>query len=150
MSQSLASVVVHLVFSTKGRIPFLRQQIRHDLFAYLAGTAKAQSAYVYEVGGGEDLVHMLLTLPRTLTLAKLIEMLKTGSTKYLKATSNEFKTFSWQNGYGAFYVSASNMEAARKYIREQERHHQKKSFQDELRSFLAAANVQFDEKYLWD
>jgi REP element-mobilizing transposase RayT len=107
-------------------------------------------SYVYEIGGIEDHVHMLLSLPCTICLAKLVELIKKDSSKWLKTKSPSFQFFAWQNGYGAFSVSASNIEVVRKYILEQEMHHKKTKFQEEFLMFLKKTNISFDEKYLWD
>jgi putative transposase len=150
MSQSLASIVVHVIFSTKARQPVLMPEIRNDLFSYIAAIAKNESAIVYEIGGVDDHVHVMLSLPRTMPLARLVELIKKESSKWLKRRHTSLQLFSWQNGYGAFSVSASKIPVVRKYIREQEQHHRRQNFQDELLAFLNTAGLLFDEKYLWD
>ena len=149
MSQSLAEIVVHLIFSTQFRFAFLDAKIRPDLFSYMAALAKNQSSQVYEIGGMEDHVHILLTLPRTMTLSRLVEVVKKESSKWVKRNC-DLPLFAWQSGYGAFSVSSSRIEVVRRYVRQQEQHHQKTNFQDELRMFLKNSNLSFDEKYLWD
>ena len=150
MSQSLASIVVHLIFSTKQRQRLLVPKIRRDLFLYMAAIAKNESSDVIEIGGVDDHVHLLLTLPRTLPLSRLVELVKKESSKWLKTKHISLQHFSWQNGYGAFSVSASRISFVRKYIQNQEQHHKKSNFRDELLAFLKMANVSYDEKYLWD
>lgn len=151
MSQSLASIVVHLIFSTKARQPVLMRELRPELFAYIASLAQKESSFVFEIGGIEDHVHVLLSLPRTMALSRLVELIKKESSKWLKKRHVSLQLFSWQkNGYGAFSVSASKIPIVRKYIQEQESHHAKSSFKDELLVFLNAAHLPFDEKYLWD
>jgi REP element-mobilizing transposase RayT len=146
MSQSLSSVKIHVVFSTKHRAPLLTPDLQRDCYAYLAIVARNHKARVYEVGGMPDHVHMLLALPRTITLAKLMEILKTSSSKWLKAKG----PFAWQDGYGAFSVSESNVDSVRRYIRDQELHHKRASFQHEYLRILSKSNVPFDERFLWD
>ena len=143
-------MTVHIIFSTQARLPYLKPEHRPTLFSYLAGIARSESSHVYEIGGIDDHVHVLVSLPRTQTLAKLVELLKKSSSKWLKTQSPALKPFAWQNGYGAFSVSASQIEGVRHYIRNQEQHHQKSTFQNELLVLLRASNVPFDEKYLWD
>ncbi len=128
----------------------LYADIRAELFQYMADIAKRESSYVHEIGGVDDHVHILLTLPRTMPLAKLVELIKKDSSKWLKRQRTGLMLFAWQSGYGAFSVSASQIQIVRSYIREQETHHRKWNFQTEIRAFLKTANVPFDEKYLWD
>ncbi len=150
MSQSLASIKIHLIFSTKSRTPWLGLDIRRECFDYLAAVAKNNGSKVYEIGGMSDHVHLLLTLPRTLTLSKLVEQLKTSTSKWLKSKSENLKQFSWQAGFGAFSVSESQAIRVREYIRDQEIHHKKATFQDEIIHFLKASKMDFEPKYLFD
>ncbi|MES2504829.1 MAG: IS200/IS605 family transposase [Myxococcota bacterium] len=150
MSQSLASVKLHIIFSTKERTPWLSPEIRHECHRYLATVAKNNNSHVYEVGGVSDHVHILLTLPRTLTLSKLVEILKTATSKWIKKRDQSLTHFAWQTGYGVFSVSQSQLPKVQRYIKEQELHHQKASFKDELVQFLKNSNVKFNEEYLLD
>jgi len=150
MAQSLAAVTIHIIFSTQRRIPFLKQEYRASLFAYLSGVARGQSCVVYEIGGLDDHIHILCSLPRTIFLAKLVEHFKTSSSKWLKLQNPELRLFAWQQGYGAFSVSSSQLERVGSYIRNQEIHHQKSDFKTELLSLLQLSKISFDEKYLWD
>lgn len=147
MPQSLSNVLVHLVFSTKGRSPLLTAEIRQDLFAYLAATLRNHGCPTLEVGGVADHVHLLFSLSRTLTIAQAAEKVKSGSSKMLKSKIPEF---AWQGGYGAFSVSAKDRASVMAYIRNQEGHHQSTSFQEEFRSLLIEFGVAYDERYLWD
>lgn len=152
MPQSLSNILVHLIFSTKGRTPFLIDETLPALHAYMATVARGLDCECYRVGGTADHVHLAIRLSRTLTLtiAKLVEDVKTTSSKWLKTQSKELATFSWQRGYGVFSVGPSDLEALRAYIANQEEHHKTRSFQDEYRSFLKKYSVEFDERYVWD
>jgi REP element-mobilizing transposase RayT len=150
MPQSLALVIVHLVFSTRDRAPLFDHPVRHDLHAYLATCARGLSCECYCVGGVADHVHLAVRLSRTITVAKLIEELKTSSSKWLKTQSPNLRVFSWQSGYGAFSVGPSDLPALRRYIEDQEAHHQKTNFQDEFRLLLKKYGVEHDERYMWD
>ncbi len=150
MSQSLSCILVHIIFSTKMRRPFIHSKIQQDLYSYMAGTAKALDCYVHKIGGVEDHVHLLLSLPRTLTLSKLIEEVKKGSSKWVKTKGEAYKDFSWQKGYGAFSIGQSNFGALQKYIENQAEHHKKVSFQDEFHVFLKKYGIEYDENYLWE
>ena len=148
MSQSLARNVVHLVFSTKHREPFIAPAAREPLFAYLAGTLNAIDCPALRVGGFADHVHLLFVLAKTLPLCKAIEEVKKESSKWAKA--NVHPRFYWQTGYGAFSVSASNEPVVAAYIEKQEDYHTKTTFQDEFRELLRKHNIEWDEKYVWD
>jgi REP element-mobilizing transposase RayT len=150
MPQSLSYLLVHIVFSTKDRAPLLDASVRPGLHAYLATVARNSDCECFRVGGVEDHVHLAVRLSRTLTMANLIEELKTSSSKWLKTQSPALAHFAWQRGYGAFSVGPSDLEALRQYINTQEEHHRKVTFQEEYRAFLTKYGVAFDERYMWD
>ena len=151
MPQSLSAVYVHLVFSTKNRRPFLRYTAtRVELHAYLGGISKTLECPPIQVGGIEDHVHVLARLGRTITQADWVKELKRVSNLWLKERGPEFAAFEWQGGYAAFSVSQSNLEAVAEYVRDQQEHHAKMGFQDELRALLRKHNLEFDERYVWD
>jgi putative transposase len=147
MPQSLSLILLHVIFSTKDRTPFLKPDIRPQLHAYLATVTRNLNCECFLVGGVEDHVHLAIGLSRTITVAKLIEQLKTASSLWLKSQSPHF---AWQRGYGIFSVGPTDLPALKHYISTQERHHQKHTFQDELRALLTKYDVPFDERYLWD
>lgn len=150
MPQSLSQIVIHVVFSTKERYPFLDSVTRPKLHAYLATVARNAGCEAYRVGGVADHVHLAIRLSRTITIASLVETLKTSSSKWLKTQSPDLAAFSWQRGYGCFSVSPADLDALRSYIDNQERHHQTRTFQDEFRMFLKKYDVEYDEAYVWD
>jgi putative transposase len=150
MPQSLAHIVVHLVFSTKERQPMLAPAVRPSLHAYLATVSRNAGCECYRVGGVADHVHLALVLSRTLTIAAMVEELKTSSSKWLKAQSPALAAFAWQRGYGVFSVGAADLAALVAYIDGQEEHHRTRSFQEEYRAFLTQHNVTYDERYVWD
>jgi len=150
MPQSLALLVVHIIFSTKDREPILHIDVRADLYAYLATVVRSEGCECYGIGGVEDHVHLAIRLSRTVPAAKLVERLKSSSSKWLKTQSPALCEFSWQRGYGAFSVGPSDLPALRRYLEMQEQHHRKHSFQDELRALLTKYGVEHDERYMWD
>jgi REP element-mobilizing transposase RayT len=150
MPQSLALVVVHVIFSTKDRRPVLDLPVRHDLHAYLATVSRNAGCECYCVGGVGDHVHLAVRLSRTLTVAKLVEGLKTSSSRWLKTQSPKLAGFAWQNGYGAFSVGPGDLPALRRYVEGQEEHHKKHTFQEEFRALLKKYGVEHDERYMWD
>jgi REP element-mobilizing transposase RayT len=151
VAQSLGKILVHIVFSTKDRRPFLRDKFLLDeLHHYIAGILANHDCQSIIVGGVEDHVHILCVLSRTGNAAEVIKEVKRGSSLWLKSKSPELKDFAWQSGYGVFSIGFSQIESVRSYIAGQEEHHRHSSFQDEFRSLLKRYEIQFDERYLWD
>ena len=149
MAQSLSKIYIHLIFSTKNRQPLINAEWQTDLWAYMAGAIAGQKCYANKIGGVSDHIHILCELHRTVTLSNLVKEIKSESTKWIKH-ERSMTTFSWQAGYGAFSVSASNVVEVIRYIENQAAHHKNLSFQDEFRSFLKKYHVEYDEKYVWD
>ena len=149
--QSLAKILLHTVFSTKERRPFLRDiAVREELHRYLGGILKELECQPIMVGGVEDHVHLLSALSRTCTPAEMVKELKRGSSLWIKQRDPGLRDFSWQNGYGIFSIGFSQTEAVRAYIANQEEHHRKMTFQDEFRLLLRRYAVEYDERYVWD
>ncbi len=148
MPQSLSKMYVHCVFSTKNRLPLITDEIRKDLHSYIIGTLSNIGSYVNEIHAHKDHIHILCTLPRTITIADLISKAKTSSSKWLKKQG--ITNFSWQDGYGSFSVSPFHVPVIEKYILNQEEHHKEKSFKNEFRSFIKEYEIEYDEKYVWD
>ena len=151
MPQSLAKILVHTVFSTKERRPFLRDvSVREELHRYLGGILNQLECQPIIVGGVEDHVHLLACLSRTCPVAEMVKELKRGSSLWIKQRDCALGDFAWQAGYGVFSIGFSQIEATRRYVAEQERHHRKCTFQDELRRLLERYQVAYDERYVWD
>ena len=149
MSQSLAKNTIHLIFSTKNRQPWLKEAVRSRLYAYLAGIFQKCESSAIVIGGHDDHIHSLFSLSKNHPLKKIVEEVKKGSSKWIKTLDHELAEFSWQNGYGAFSVSESNVPDVKKYIERQAEHHQRMTFQDEMRQFLARHGIAVDERHLW-
>jgi putative transposase len=150
MPQSLAKNYLHMIFSTKNREPLLGQEIRTELTSYLGGTLKNLDCQPIEMGATADHAYILCCLPKNLALSKLIEEIKTSSSIWIKAKEPSLAQFHWQNGYGVFSVSHSHLNAVIQYIRRQEEHHRKVTFQEKFRVFLKQYRVAYDERYVWD
>ena len=150
MPQSLSNVIIHLVFSTKDRTKSIDETIQLTLHAYLAATARDQGWECYRVGGVEDHVHVALRQPRTAKLSDFVGHIKRTSTAWMRKQDTRYSKFHWQNGYGAFSLSASHLDALITYIDQQKEHHRNLSFQDEYRAFLKKYSIDFDERYVWD
>jgi REP element-mobilizing transposase RayT len=150
MPQSLSNVIIHAIFSTKDRVPLIAAAVRPSLHAYLATVARNAGCECYRAGGVSDHVHLALRLARTITMAALIEELKTSSSKWLKTQSPTLAAFAWQRGYGAFSLSPKDLDALLAYIDNQEKHHCTRTFQEEYRAVLTKYGIKFDERYVWD
>jgi len=149
VSQSLANILTHLIFSTKNREPLLADKdLRQRAHAYLAAVLKDLLCPALIVGGVADHVHILCHLAKTQSVSVVMEHLKASSSKWLKTQG--VRTFSWQRGYGAFSVSQSNVASVVSYIEKQEEHHRIVTFEEEFRLFLKRYRVAFDERYVWD
>ena len=148
MPQSFSNDLIHIVFSTKCRHPFLTEYYRQRLHAYLGTVLRSKKSFVYNVGGTEDHVHILCNLPRDISQSELIGVLKNLSSKWMKEQGS--KDFYWQKGYGVFSVSQSHSDRVKAYIEHQMEHHRVITFQEEFLSFLQKTGLQYDERYIWD
>jgi REP element-mobilizing transposase RayT len=151
MPQSLANIVVHIVFSTKKRFPFLNDlEIREQMHRQIGGTSKTLKCPPIIVGGVEDHIHMLARQARTIALAEWIKEVKRITSTWVKTLGPRFREFQWQAGYGGFSVSQSQTDELIRYIQEQSQHHQKFDFQTEFRLLLERHGLAYDERYVWD
>jgi putative transposase len=150
MPQSLAKVMVHLVFSTKDRESILGDEIRDELHAYIGGIIGSLKGTLLKSGSVSDHIHLLIAQPRTISISDLVQEIKTGSSKWIKTMGGSHASFHWQGGYGIFSISPSHRDAIETYIANQAEHHRKETFQDEFRRLLAKYNIEFDERYVWD
>ncbi len=150
MSQSLSKVYVHIMFSTKNRQPLITDAIKVSLFDYMGGICKGLGCNPVAVGGCHDHIHVLCLLSRKVAQMKLLEEVKKQSSKWVKTKGPAYSNFYWQEGYGIFSVNPTELEVVVKYIKNQEEHHKKTTFQDEYRAFLKKYNVDYDERYIWE
>ena len=150
MPQSLVKNYLHITFSTKNRSPFIDNEVKDELFNYLGGICKNMECNPVQVGGVEDHIHILCLLSRKIALMKLIEELKSHSSKWIKTKGSKYQKFYWQKGYGSFSVNPSEIETVVNYIQNQNEHHKKKTYKDEYLAFLKKYHVEYDERYVWD
>ena len=150
MPQSLAQILVHLVFSTKNREMLLADDIRDDLHAYIGGIVDNQKGTLLKAGSVADHIHLLIALPRTCAPSDLVQEIKTGSSKWLKTKGTRYTNFRWQGGYGIFSISPSHRPALEDYIATQAEHHRVVTFQEEYRRLLEKYEIQIDERHVWD
>lgn len=148
MAHTGANILLHLIFSTKRRQPFISKEIRADVFAYLGGIVREMRGTALIINGTADHVHMLVRIRPAQSTAEVVRVVKANSCRWVH---EKWKMkFAWQTGYGAFSVSESNVAAVSRYIADQEKHHRTKTFQEEYVEFLKKNNVAYDERYLWD
>jgi putative transposase len=148
-SMSYVSSYFHCVFSTKERRPSIKPELRDRLWPFLGSIARQNKMKAIEIGGVEDHVHLLLSLPSTMAIAKALQLLKGGSSKWVHETFPEQRLFAWQEEYGAFSVSVSQLDKTIEYIKGQETHHRKMKFQEEFLTLLKKHRIEYDERYLW-
>jgi len=147
MGHSLASIHLHLIFSTKDRRQLLRAEFRADVHAYLGGIVRELGGTAIIVNGTDDHVHLLAETPAKMSLSEMMRIIKANSSKWI--SGKHCSGFAWQTGYAAFSVSRSQVPAVVRYIRTQEEHHRKVSFQEELLAFLKKHGIEYDERYIW-
>jgi REP element-mobilizing transposase RayT len=150
MANTFTSLHCHVIFSTKNREPWLRSDIEERVWAYLGGIARENGMKALMIGGIENHVHALIGIPPTLPVSKAVQLIKGGSSAWIKETFPGLAGFGWQDGYGAFSVSKSQVPEVVEYIRRQREHHRLKSFEEEYRAFLERHEIPYEERYVFD
>ena len=148
-SMSYISSYFHCVFSTKERRRLITPELRDRLWPFLGGIARQNKMKAIEIGGVEDHVHILLSLPSTMAISKALQLMKGGSSKWIHETFPEHRLFAWQEEYGAFSVSVSQLDKTIEYIKGQEAHHRTMTFREEFLALLKKHRIEYDERYLW-
>jgi len=149
LAQTLVSLLVHVVFSTKNRADLIGPDIESDLYKYISGTLRKLESPCLIIGGTPNHLHLLVSQSKNIALAFLLEELKKSSSKWMKQQDTSLRLFKWQDGYGAFTVGQSNVATLKRYIERQKSHHQRRSFEDELRGLLKKYQVEYNERYIW-
>jgi putative transposase len=150
MANTDISLHYHVIFSTKNREPWIRQDLEERIWSYLGGIARENDMKALTIGGIENHVHLLLGIPANLALSKAVQTIKGGSSKWIKESLPNMMGFAWQDGYAAFTVSKSLVPEVETYIRKQREHHRQSSFEQEYRAFLDRHGIQYDERFLYD
>jgi putative transposase len=148
MATTFSNLLYHIVFSTKNRVPFIHPGLRGPLYEYMGGILRGEGGILLEIGGMPDHVHFLAKIKTDIAVAMMIKLVKGKSSKWVNAENSPEQHFEWQEGYGAFSVSASHVDRVRRYIRNQERHHRRVPFRDELIALLNRHAISYDERYL--
>ena len=149
MAHTFTNLLTHIVFSTKGRAPYLEEEVQPRLFAYLGGIVQQLKGQPIQINGTADHVHLLVALPPALSVSELLRVVKANSSRWVHEQWPSRRSFAWQEGYGAFSVSPSNAGRVLDYIRNQQAHHRKVTFQEEFLTFLKKHDIAYDERYLW-
>ena len=148
MGNSYISLYVHAVFRTKDSQPFLRPDVREQLYPYLGGIARAGKMKSLAIGGVADHVHMLLSLPADVSVSSAMQTLKTASSRWIHETFPRLSVFAWQEGYGAFSIGVSQVDTTKAYIASQAEHHRQTTFMDEYKVFLEKHGIPYENQYL--
>jgi len=150
MGQSLVRNYVHIVFSTKHRHHLIDASIENELHAYIGGICLKLECQPLKIGGFTNHIHILCLLSKKVTLIKLLEEVKSHSSKWIKTKSEDYKNFYWQDGYGSFSINHQEVDDIIQYIATQKEHHKKYSFEEEYKGFLEENGIDYDERYVWD
>ena len=143
---SYVSCLVHCVFVTRKRRPFIKPDLQQRLWAYLGGIARENKMKALRIGGVEDHVHLLISLPATLSVSRAVQLLKGNSSKWIHTEFPQYKDFEWQEGYGAFSIGISGVDETTKYIANQPEHHRKTTFDEELKAFFEKHGMDYIEQ----
>lgn len=149
MSNTYTSLHYHVIFSTKNREPWLAREIEQRIWEFIGGIARTHHMIALQIGGVEDHIHALITAPPTIAPSQIAQLLKGQSSKWIHEEFKSLRSFAWQDGYGAFTVSKSQIPGVIKYIQNQREHHRTKTFQEEYLEFLEKNGIDYDERYLW-
>jgi len=149
MSQSLSKLYIHLIFHIKNPNFPIRQEEKNDLYAYIGTIIKDNGSIPILINGTHDHVHILCVMSKNISLATLVEEIKRHSSRWIKTLNSHYKEFAWQGGYAGFSVSQSIHDKTKRYINNQEEHHKKMTFREELIGFLKDYEIEYDERYLW-
>jgi REP element-mobilizing transposase RayT len=150
MPQSFACVHLHVVFSTKRRLPTIQKEIRERLYSYIGGVIRNQKGALIAAGGTADHIHLLIQQGKQISIADMKRDIKANSSRWMHEEFDDTKDFAWQTGYGVFGVSFSDVDRVKDYIERQEEHHRTRSFKEEFLELLKRHHIQYDERYLWD
>ena len=148
MANTYTKLNIHIVFHVKSTDITIRKEDLGLVFAYIGGIIQNVGGYPITVGGIINHIHILATMPKTMSVSEFVQKIKANSSKWIKTIDDYYETFAWQEGYGAFCVSPTLLKKTIRYIETQEQHHHKVSVRDEFIQFLKENGIEFDERYL--
>jgi len=149
MSQSLSKLYIHTIFHVKNNKSLIKPEDEKELYAYMGGTVKISKSIPIIINGTENHIHVLCIMSKNISLAGLLEDIKTNSSRWIKTLGPHYREFEWQGGYAGYSVSQSKVATVENYIRIQKEHHKKQTFQEEYIQFLKENGVDYNEDYLW-
>jgi len=149
MSQSLSKLYVHAIFHVKNNECLIKPENEKELYNYMGGTIKASKSIPIIINGTDNHIHVLCIMSKNISLATLLEDIKTNSSRWIKTLGPHYREFSWQGGYSGYSVSQSKVNVVKKYIENQKEHHKTQTFEDEYIQFLKENEVDYNEDYLW-
>ena len=150
MANTYTQLYTHIVFHTKSTGVVMREKDLPRVFEYIGGAIRSEGGIPFAVGGVSDHIHILTTLPKTISLADFMRTIKANTSKWLRRLDSYYETFRWQDGYGAFSVSPSLLDRTKKYILTQAEHHNIKTYRDEYKTILDSYGIEYDERYAFD
>jgi putative transposase len=150
MAGKYLSLLVHFTWSTKRREPWLEMEMRNDLYSFIGGIMKNKNARLISAGGMFDHIHLFASMPSTISIADFVNVVKSNSSRWIHQYSSRLRESSWQEGYGAFSVSKPEEIKVVRYISNQEEHHRKRTFKEELVALLEKHGIEYDKRYIWD
>jgi putative transposase len=150
MAGKYLSLLVHFTWSTAGREPWIETEMREDLYSYIGGIMKNKKAKLISAGGMFDHIHLYASMPSTISVADFVNAVKSNSSRWVHESYSRLRNFAWQEGYGAFSVSKSEEGKVVRYISNQEDHHRKRTFKEELIGLLEKHGIEYDKRYIWD
>ena len=150
MPSTYTNLLYHIVFSTKDRVPLIKEEFQEELYRYVGGIIRAEGGAQLEIGGVVDHIHILAKIKPAIAVSEMLAKVKANSSKWVNDHKMQMRKFGWQEGYAAFSVSESQVPAVREYIRNQEEHHRKQTYQEEFVALLERHRIEYDPRYLWD
>ena len=150
MSGKYLSLLVHFTWSTAGREPWIEHEMQEGLYSYIGGIVNRKNAKLISAGGMFDHIHLYTSLPSTISIADFVNVVKANSSRWIHESFPRLRKFAWQEGYGGFSVSKSDEQRVIRYVANQEKHHQKRTFKEELVTLLDKHGIQYDERFLWN
>jgi putative transposase len=150
MPSTYTNLLYHIVFSTKDRTPLINPEFQEELYRYIGGIIRAEGGVQLEIGGTTDHLHILAKFKPAVSVSDMLAKIKANSSKWVNDHKMKMRKFAWQEGYAAFTVSESQVPIVREYIRNQEEHHRKQTYQEEFIVLLDRHGIEFDPRYIWD